>query len=93
MYPVPDLHLWICFGSLVSDLSFLNLWIRIIDSDSVGTQFAASFVRMMVSSGLAGAHVQPCPRNKIELLAISSWLLAKPKAVWLKANSWGWKLA
>jgi hypothetical protein len=23
------------------------------------------FVRMMVSSGLAGAHVQPCPRNKI----------------------------
>jgi hypothetical protein len=37
MYPVPDLHLWIWFGSLVSDLSFLNLWIRIIDSDFVET--------------------------------------------------------
>jgi hypothetical protein len=23
MYPIPDLHLWIWFGSLVSDLSFL----------------------------------------------------------------------
>ena len=29
------------------------------------------FVRMMVISGLAGAHVQPCPRNNIELLATS----------------------
>jgi len=43
-------------------------------------------VCMMVSSGLAGAHVQPCPRNKIELLAISSWLLAKPGEVWQKAK-------
>ena len=32
---------------------------RIIDSDSVETLLATSFVRMMVSSGLAGAHVQP----------------------------------
>jgi hypothetical protein len=30
-----------------------------------------SFVRMMVSSGLAGAHVQPCPRKIIELRATS----------------------
>jgi hypothetical protein len=29
---------------------------------------------MMVSSGLAGAHVQPCPRIKIELLALGFWL-------------------
>ena len=29
------------------------------------------FVRMIVSSGLAGAHVQPSPRNNIELLATS----------------------
>ena len=34
------------------------------------------FVRMMVSSGLAGAHVQPCPRNNIELRATSSELRA-----------------
>ncbi len=63
-------------------LEFMDL--RIIDSGSVGTLLATSFVRMMVSSGLAGAHVQPCPRNKIELLAISSWLVAKPGTVWLK---------
>ena len=49
---------------------------RIIDSDSVKTLLATSFVRMMVSSGLAGAHVQPCPRNNIELRATSSELRA-----------------
>jgi hypothetical protein len=44
---------------------------RIIDSDSVETLLATSFARMMVSPGLAGAHVQPCPRNNIELRATS----------------------
>jgi hypothetical protein len=30
-------------------------------------------VRMMVSSGLAGAHVQPCPRKKIFELPATSF--------------------
>ena len=51
------------------------------------------FVRMMVSSGLAGAHVQPYPRNNIELRATSCELranrnlgLLEARGLWLEAH-------
>jgi hypothetical protein len=56
-------------------------WIR---EPRFGPLFLDS-VRMMVIPGLAGMRVQPCPRNKIELLAISSWLLAEPNLGFAKS--------
>ena len=50
------------------------------------------FVRMMVSSGLAGAHVQPNPRNNIELRATSCELRANSNWVCLKLAARGSKL-
>jgi len=42
-------------------------------------QFAAFFSRsMMVSSGLAGAHVQPCPRIKFCFVLSTLYLLVIP---------------
>jgi len=54
-----------------------------------------SSVRMMVSSGLAGAHVQPCPRNKIELRATSCELgaiskLVRSKLIARSSKVWHW---
>ena len=45
----------------------------------------SSPIRMLVSPGLAGMRVQPCPRKKLSfwLLASSSWL---NKSVWLEAS-------
>jgi len=58
-----------------SDLSFSNF------SAGIARRIERSslpLISAMVNSSLAGTHVQPCPRIKIELLAISSWLLAEP---------------
>jgi hypothetical protein len=58
-------------------LCFLPVKWRWKSAGSFGSQLIRfgplflEFVRMMVSSGLAGAHVQPYPRNNIELLATS----------------------
>jgi hypothetical protein len=58
-----------------------------------GNPFGPLFLeifRMMVSSGLAGARVQPCPRIKFELLAtklLASWLLAESAMISLEARS------
>jgi hypothetical protein len=60
-----------------SDLSFSSPRIcesKIFES-MISNPLRRSLLRlvlsMMVSSGLAGAHVQPCPRIKFELLATS----------------------
>ncbi len=45
-----------------------------------------AFVRMMVSLGLAGAHVQPYPRNNIELRATSCELRANSNFGLLEAR-------
>ena len=71
MYPVPD-PLPV---DLVREPRFGPLFLEAVDLnhrfESMGALLVASFVRMMVSPGLAGTYVQPCPRKNIELLATS----------------------